>query len=146
MCSGRTRKKKYTKGLVALWRETLLAKNVLLGHTKGYKNHPQLNRFKEHDHPIVSINKYLIEIYEESLKRNFKFNKDKIDWSCNKVPLKRISVSSGQVNYEFKHLLQKLYARDPEKYYLYIDVDILELNALFDVYVDNKIEYWEKVA
>ena len=35
------------KGLVAVWRETLLAKHVLEGKTKGYKNHPQLNRFRE---------------------------------------------------------------------------------------------------
>ena len=27
------------KGIVALWRETLLAKHVLEGKTKGYKNH-----------------------------------------------------------------------------------------------------------
>jgi hypothetical protein len=34
------------KGLVALWRESLLAKQALESKTKGYKNHPQLNRFK----------------------------------------------------------------------------------------------------
>lgn len=33
------------KGLVACWRETLLAQKVLQGLTKGYKNHPQLDRF-----------------------------------------------------------------------------------------------------
>jgi len=32
-----------SKGMVALWREALLAKQVLLNKTKGYKNHPQLN-------------------------------------------------------------------------------------------------------
>ena len=30
-------------GLLGLWRESLLAQKVLLGKTKGYKNHPQLN-------------------------------------------------------------------------------------------------------
>ena len=29
-------------GLVALWREALLAQAVLRGETKGYKFHPQL--------------------------------------------------------------------------------------------------------
>ena len=52
-----------SKGLVALWRETLLAKHVLEGKTKGYKNHPQLNRFKEIKDPIGVINQYLSEIY-----------------------------------------------------------------------------------
>jgi len=33
------------KGLVALWRDALLARHVLQGKTTGYKNHPQLNRF-----------------------------------------------------------------------------------------------------
>ena len=28
------------KGLVALWREALLAQKVLDGKTEGYKNHP----------------------------------------------------------------------------------------------------------
>ena len=40
-----------TKGLVALWRETLLAKHVLEGKTKGYRNHPQLDRFKKAQNP-----------------------------------------------------------------------------------------------
>jgi len=35
-----------SKGLVALWREGLLAKKVLEGGTKGYRNHPQLERLK----------------------------------------------------------------------------------------------------
>lgn len=43
------------KGLLALWREALLAKHVLEGSTKGYKNHPQLIRFKETDNPIGFI-------------------------------------------------------------------------------------------
>lgn len=30
------------KGLVALWREGLLAQAVLAGQTRGYKRHPQL--------------------------------------------------------------------------------------------------------
>ncbi len=56
-----------TKGLVALWRETLLAKNVLTGNTKGYKNHPQLLRFKNTENPLDAINQYLTEIYKEAV-------------------------------------------------------------------------------
>ena len=73
------------KGLVALWRETLLAKNVLYGLTKGYKNHPQLNRFKETGDPKEYINKYLISIYNEALSRSYKFDKSKIDWGCKSI-------------------------------------------------------------
>lgn len=69
-----------TKDLVALWRESLLAKKVLENNTKGYKNQPQLNiRFKECDNFIIAINTYLFEVYKEAKKRNFNFNENKID-------------------------------------------------------------------
>ena len=67
-----------SKGLVALWRETLLAKNVLENKTKGYKNHPQLNRFRESKKAIDCIDQYLWEVYKESEIRNYSFNKNKI--------------------------------------------------------------------
>ena len=50
------------KGLVALWREGLLAQKVLLGATKGYRNHPQLDRFKLQTDPIAAIAAYLREV------------------------------------------------------------------------------------
>ncbi len=34
------------QGLTACWREGLLAQKVLRGATKGYRNHPQLRRFR----------------------------------------------------------------------------------------------------
>ena len=34
------------RGLVALWREALLAQAVLRGRTNGYVHHPQLQRFR----------------------------------------------------------------------------------------------------
>jgi Pyrimidine dimer DNA glycosylase (EC 3.2.2.17)/DNA-(apurinic or apyrimidinic site) lyase (EC 4.2.99.18) len=46
-------------GLLGLWRESLLAQKVLLGKTKGYKNHPQLIRFKKTEDPILYIGTYL---------------------------------------------------------------------------------------
>jgi hypothetical protein len=47
-------------GLLAVWREGLLAQQVLMGNTKGYKNHPQLNRFKEQgDKVLLFISAYL---------------------------------------------------------------------------------------
>lgn len=69
-----------TKGLVALWRETLLAKHVLEGKTKGYKNHPQLDRFKALSNPVNAINAYLAEVYHEAERRGYAFNRDKIQW------------------------------------------------------------------
>jgi len=54
-----------TKGLVALWRENLLAKNVLEHNTRGYKNHPQLIRSKNSGTPLQAINHYLAAVYQE---------------------------------------------------------------------------------
>ena len=129
------------KGLVALWREALLAKNVLLNKTKGYKNHPQLIRFKNHPLPILSINYYLNEIFLESKKREYKFNIDKIEQVKS---VKQISVTSGQIKFEFEHLLKKLKQRDSSKYLTFISEKNIELHPLFKI-VDGPIEEWEKI-
>ena len=130
-----------TAGLVALWRETLLARKVLENKTNGYKNHPQLFRFKKKRNPISTINSYLIEIYEESLKRGFQFNKNKLGDISKKST---IIVTKGQIKYEFKHLLQKLEHRDIEKYKLLKDIKKIDINPIFEL-IDGKIEYWEKI-
>ena len=101
------------KGLVAVWREALLAKNVLEGKTKGYKNHPQLNRFKVAKNPVDAINQYLSEIFFEASSRNYNFDKQKINWMFKKNEL---TVTIGQLNYEVRHLLNKLQSRDTIKY------------------------------
>ena len=104
-----------SKGLVALWRETLLAKNVLEGKTKGYLNHPQLQRFKKTQRPIDCINQYLYAVYEESVERKFNFNKNK--FSHEYMPTK-LPVTNEQIIYEKNHLLKKLYSRDKNKIYI----------------------------
>jgi hypothetical protein len=129
-----------TKGLVALWRETLLAKNVLEGKTKGYKNHPQLNRFKQVS--LDAINQYLSVVYFDSLSRNYNFDKNKIDW-CFKP--NKISVTKGQIDFEIKHLLNKLLIRDPIRY------NELKLNTNFQPHslfkiIDGDIEDWEIIT
>ena len=90
-----------SRGLVALWREGLLAQNVLRGNTKGYKDHPQLMRFKNTGDPIGSIATYLKYVADEADRRGYNFNRSKIASRRNK---NSIIVTSGQVDYEFKHL------------------------------------------
>src|SRR5687768_3994808 len=87
-----------TKGLVALWRETLLAQHVLEGKTKGYKNHPQLNRFKACKNPAHAINQYLAEVCNEAEKRDYSFNRKKINLKFKPVLLK---VTRGQLQFEW---------------------------------------------
>ncbi len=102
------------KGLVALWREALLAKKILEGKTKGYKNHPQLVRFKRYRDPILAICSYLHWVMEEGERRGYNFDKRKFSL---KSPLKEaIPVGKGQLKFEFQHLCKKLKERDEKKY------------------------------
>lgn len=82
-----------------------MAKNVLVGNTKGYKNHAQLSRFKAVEKPIEAINQYLAEIWEEASRRGYNFDRNKIDFDFQKI---ENDVTTGQMNYEFSHLLKKL--------------------------------------
>jgi hypothetical protein len=117
-----------TKGLTAVWREALLAKAVLQNKTKGYKNHPQLLRFKMQKSPVTSINLYLKGIYKESIKRNFNFNGDKIGPITGKNV---IPVTEAQVTFEFEHLLKKLKERDKIKYQILKNSRNVKLHPLF---------------
>jgi len=127
------------KGLVALWREALLAKNVLENKTKGYRNHPQLNRFKKTKNPVNSIRYYLIEIHNESVTRGYSFDKSKIGRVSKQVKLK---VTHEQINYEAQHLLKKLKIRDREKYLLLASNMKFSAHPLFKI-IKGEIEDWE---
>ncbi|MGY5879105.1 MAG: pyrimidine dimer DNA glycosylase/endonuclease V [Candidatus Thorarchaeota archaeon] len=102
-----------SKGLVALWREGLLAQKVLQGKTKGYRYHPQLDRFKNTENPVSSIGAYLYHVYLESRERNYNFQLSKIE-IIEDVP--RIRISKNLLHSEFQHLLGKLEQRDSDRY------------------------------
>jgi hypothetical protein len=130
-----------TKGLLALWRETLLAKKVLEGRTKGYKKHPQLQRFKESKNQMNAINFYLKSVWLEADKRNYNFDKSKFLEIPN---MEKINVTTEQLNFEKNHLLQKLNLRDKKKYIEIIDIVYFETHPLFNL-VKGEIEPWEKM-
>lgn len=129
------------KGLVALWRETLLAKHVLEGKTKGYKNHPQLLRFKKADQPLARINEYLSFVFEEAKARKYNFNAQKFEENFEPG---MIEVTSGQIDYEKKHLLGKLEIRDIEKFHLLSNETHIELHPMF-TQIEGDIEGWEVI-
>ena len=128
-----------TKGLVALWRETLLAKHVLLGKTKGYTNHPQLNRFKKTKKPVDAIDQYLAEVYEEATKRGYNFDKSKINL---KIKPQAIKVTDGQMDYEAKHLKKKLKVRDAMRLKEVEKIKTLSPHPMFKI-VKGDVEDWE---
>lgn len=127
------------KGLVALWREGLLAQKVLQGETQGYRNHPQLNRFKTTRSPLATIDTYLYHVYQESLRRGYHFDRKKISRSRTKT---RVEVTSGQISFERKHLLSKLKTRDPLLYREIRIIDKLDAHPLFHT-VAGGIADWE---
>ncbi|HNQ69036.1 MAG TPA: pyrimidine dimer DNA glycosylase/endonuclease V [Bacteroidales bacterium] len=127
------------KGIVALWRETLLAKNVLEGNTKGYKNHPQLKRFRAVDNPIGYINKYLLSVYDEAVDRGYNFDRRKIG---ENISNDKIEVTDSQLKYETQHLKNKLKIRDQKRYETLKNDEMLSVNPIFKL-VKGEIESWE---
>ena len=164
------------KGLVALWREALLAQSVLLkgeytekkielktqnGQGKGYYttrkiktpyyNHPQLLRFKvdNFDNKMLLISTYLHEIFIEADKRGYKFDRNKIYGDMLTSP--QLTVTKGQLDYEFEHLQQKLLKRcwnkahDNEVIFEgIIKYGNIKANPIFKV-IDGNVESWEKI-
>ena len=98
------------KGLVALWREALLAQAVLKGETRGYRNHPQLQRFRAQPSPVSAIAAYLLAVHAEAIERGYRFDAGKIA-PGGTTPL--IDVPQGQLDFEWRHLVAKLEARAP---------------------------------
>jgi hypothetical protein len=129
-----------SKGLVALWREGLLAQNVLLGNTKGYKHHPQLIRFQECADPIAAIGSYLFYVQQEATRRKYNFDLSKI-----KRPdfVQQIAVSDKQLEFELAHLKRKLEQRDLQKLLEINSVIIPEPHPLF-VVIQGDIATWER--
>ena len=101
------------QGLVALWRESLLARAVLRGATRGYTRHPQLERFQAHASPRLAINAYLAEIHVEACMRGYAFDRSKI--GPVRV-LEPIVVTHDQLACEWQHLLDKLSVRSPARF------------------------------
>ncbi|GDY13900.1 pyrimidine dimer DNA glycosylase /DNA-(apurinic or apyrimidinic site) lyase [Planctomycetota bacterium] len=128
------------KGLVALWRETLLAQAVLQGLTRGYTKHPQLIRFQQAADPIGAIGNYLRFVLEESEKRGYHFSVGKI---ARIDEQSRIPVHRRQLSYEFEHLQLKLAVRDASAWARNKTVRPILPHPIFQV-VPGGIEAWEK--
>jgi hypothetical protein len=129
------------KGLVALWREALLAQAVLEGKTIGYRNHPQLYRFKTHADPLAAIAVYLHAVYQEALLRGYRFDRTKINPRRSTV---KLAESRGQLSYEWRHLLKKLRARSPDWRRQWKIMVEPEQHPLFRL-VPGSVRDWEKV-
>lgn len=99
------------KGLVALWREALLAQKVLRGKTTGYRHHPQLIRFRAHAKPVAAIASFLKVVQQEAIRRGYEFDGSKIARQRTTICLEE---TDGQLLYEWEHLRRKLKHRAPK--------------------------------
>jgi len=129
------------RGLVALWREGLLARKVLEGWTRGYRNHPQLERFRRHPSPLRAINAHLFEVWGEASRREYRFDESKMIAVRMK---KEIPVIRGQLEYEFQHLLKKLQTCNSRRYEELKFETGIQPNPVFFA-VKGDIEGWGKV-
>ena len=129
-----------SKGLVAAWREALLAQKVLSGGTRGYRNHPQLRRFRAAGDATAAIAAFLRELAAEATRRGYKFDATKIAASgiACKIPETR-----GQLNYEWAHLKRKLRTRAPVIARRLRDVAKPEPHPLF-IIIPGEVRDWEK--
>lgn len=130
-----------TRGIVALWREALLAQAVLRGDTRGYRRHPQLERFKSADSPLHAMASYLVDIQKEAERRNFNFDVSKIGPG---QAAKQIPVTKGQMDYELLHLRAKLAQRDAASLQRLNTVRRVRPHPLF-IIVPGAVESWERV-
>lgn len=130
-----------TKGLLALWREGLLAQKVLKGETRGYKNHPQLSRFKSSTDPLGAIASYLRVVQREAFDRGYQFNAEKIAHGLfgGVIPCTR-----GQLLYEWGHLKEKLRARDARRYSELERIEEPSAHPIFKI-IEGEVEAWEVI-
>jgi hypothetical protein len=127
------------KGLVALWREGLLAQKVLRGLTKGYRHHPQLARFRGCPRPVAAVAAYLKVVHEEAKRRGYDFDGSKIAQHSLVIELKE---TKGQILYEWAHLTRKLKRRAPHLVAGHGGVSIPEPHPIFKL-IKGGVQDWE---
>lgn len=127
------------RGLVALWREALLAQKVLQGETRGYRHHPQLDRFKAQPDPVAAVGAYLLHVWKEADRRGYQFDRSKIAAPPSR---RKMPVTTGQLAYEWDHLQAKLRNRDPVKFRANQRAPDLLAHPLFEP-TEGEVEPWE---
>lgn len=98
--------------LVAGWREGLLAQKVLRGLTKGYTQHPQLERFRATDDPVAAVATWLHGLADAADARGYSFDRTRV--VVEPDPDLRLPLTEGQLAFEWGHLRVKCLQRSPE--------------------------------
>lgn len=128
------------KGLVAAWREALLAQKVLAGLTRGYRYHPQLIRFRSHPQPLQAVAVFLTSLADEAERRGYHFDRNK---TSQPAIVDKIEETDGQLLFEWTHLQEKLEKRSPILHRNLSNIIQPEPHPLFHI-VSGRIRDWEK--
>lgn len=140
------------QGLTGAWREALLAQAVLAGRTRGYRDHPQLLRFREHPDPAGAVGAFLTGIQAEATARGYRFDHARIDRPCAaddgavRIPpagLEPILATTGQLELEWRHLRAKLAGRSPAWLERWPDTGTPDVHPLFTL-VPGPVASWER--
>ncbi len=129
------------QALTACWREGLLAQAVILEPERGYSRHPQLERFRVTEDPMAAVCSYLSAVADEADRRGYRFARERI-----REPLATataIPVTTGQLAFEWAHLMAKLERRAPELWRDWRGVELPDPHPSFSV-VPGPIATWER--
>lgn len=118
-----------------------MAQAVLAGRTKGYGSHPQLERFRNHPAPSDAIGAYLRGVADEADVRGYSFDRSRII-AVDEV-VASLKLATGQLSYEWGHLMLKLEHRSPDVAASWSSVHLPEAHPLFTV-LEGPIAPWER--
>lgn len=128
--------------LVAGWREGLLAQKVLRGLTKGYTQHPQLERFRALDDPVLGMATWLHGLADSADARGYRFDRTRVVRDAD--PHLRLPLTDGQLAFEWGHLRAKCLQRSPE-WWAKVGTDGPRPHPLFSV-EPGPVAPWERGA
>lgn len=131
------------QGLVAGWREGLLAQAVIERSSGGYSRHPQLDRFRASPDPALMLSLFLWGLLDEADTRGYRFAREKI--LGGREPAGRLPVTTGQVDYEWCQLIARMRRRSPDWASRWVSEERPDVHPIF-VVVEGPIESWERVA
>ena len=113
---------------------------MLHGATRGYRNHPQLTRFRAQADPPAAMAAYLTAVRDEATRRGYTFDATRIQPACDAPAM---AETAGQLAYEWSHLLEKLSRRAPALHERHREIAVPEPHPCF-VIVPGPVAAWER--
>jgi hypothetical protein len=93
--------------------------------------------------PLAAIDAYLASVLEAAERRGYAFDRGKIGAARDGVGT--IGSTTGQLAYEWRHLLRKLERRSPAAYDMWRSVGAPEPHPLFTIR-EGPVESWERTV